>query len=197
MAVSDDGRSEVVRRGADLWLHTPGRDDQLLVPGDGSLCVEPARGLECVRVLEPFSVEFFPDGRRVAFSSAPGRGENIFAVDLATRRVSWIGWAFGYEHFLVREGPWAGDFLLAGVESCSLVDGRTGRFVRDVTALDRECLGTRALRRALRFRLACYDISREADPPSVESCTTTMAACEDARANVAARGYTTGPCRFD
>jgi len=168
-ATSDDGKRVLFLRAGDLYIAD--RDlasEDLLVRGDGTLCIPSRDGAGaraatgsfpegCLILGSFFNIEFHPDGQRAFFSVAPGRGEVICTVDLKSKRVKRLAWAFGYQHILIRTGRYRGHLLLANALTsgryfrCMLVSGTTGKAIRDVEDLAPGCQDSPEIRQALGF----------------------------------------------
>ena len=158
VAKSEDGEKELFLRHGDLWLRGPsGEPEKLLVEGRGKNCLPSRDDASCFVLGDFHNIEFHPDGKRALFSVSPGRGEEIISVELETAKLRRLAWAFGHEHVLIRKGPNKGHLLLAngftqsGVWRCMLVDGVTGRGIRDVDDAAPGCYATPEVRKLLGF----------------------------------------------
>lgn len=165
VAKSNDGRRALaLRKRSDAPLLR----DLVLTDGTGAgevvlVVADPASPLPGGAPRNYFhAVAFDPRGEgRAFFSTSDGASQHVFAIDLATRAITRITKSFGFEHLLIAAGPHKGDLVVVehrypkdggpAFDVCLLVDGRTGRTIRDVTSLDTSCTGTPELRKALGF----------------------------------------------
>ena len=148
-ALSPDGMTVAFRRyratslegSHDLYLiSVTGGEPEILVPEAASSDPEPL-GVSLHWLGPP---EFSVDGKRVFFNVENGRLGAVCAVDLGTRKVSWILTALEYE--LIHKGPYRGHFFairretigLDGpeFEACSVLHSTTGKKLRTVRCHD-------------------------------------------------------------
>lgn len=147
-------------RNGDLCMARQDRTEEtLLVRGDGAASLD---GDGELPLKDFYNIEFHPDGVRVLFSVRNGRGEAIGAVHLLTKEVRWLAAAYGHEHVVIPRGPHKGHLLLykhrynygpegGSYDVCVLANGWTGEEIRDMTLVDRDCVASPAMKRALRF----------------------------------------------
>ena len=167
--LSDDGLHVIFRRAraadggssGDLYCaRVDAARTELLVRDDPASFLDPREKL--LPLTGFFNVGFMPDNRRGIFSIGSGRGEAIVTVDLETKKRTWLTSGFGYEHVLIRTGPNKGNLIVmkheypgrredGPIDACYLVDGRTGKKLRDVTGIDSECTESAAMKLALGF----------------------------------------------
>ena len=114
--------------GDTVWL-TAHRLDRALSGRPITVCDFRVPALATVSLQGRTVTEVIPRGKHVLFSVEQGRGETIYALDLATKKVTFVAWNYGYEPVLVRRGPYEGALFVAdspqvGVATrCRFIDG--------------------------------------------------------------------------